>query len=322
MSFLGRSKYNLLKYKKRENPNLKVEDWEIFDYKKLSIDELFSNLSQIGFEISIKDINDLANDSIELDEVDLKQFHKAKILQKEDLERGYLYLFEIWRRLMPNHKSISIFANDFDEFIDAYEKGEVAQNELLFNELFDILDESVDEGQDPKGVFKQLSNYFGHDLESFIICYIFDLIEQDNETTASRYLDNIYPYLAGNLWLEFFRIKLLKGALSEDITAMTFRFLDRLKLHFDAELAFEVLYYMIETGHKELFKTTYKSFLKEIKTEDEFREMLEILHAFFSLNEQNKEEMLVKELIDERRKVSMTKKIGLVEKKVLQELIR
>jgi hypothetical protein len=321
MSFLGRSKFNLIKYKKRENPNLKVKDWEVLDYKSLSLEVLFSNLKALGFDFTPESVIELKDSGEELDTISLKKFSTLHI-SVENLERAYLNFFEIWRRLLPDHKSISVFANDFDEFIDAYEKGEVTGNEALFNELFDILDESVDEGMEAKSVFEELSNYFGHDLESFLICYIFDLIEHDNETLALRYLDNIYPYIRGNLWLDFFRIKLLKGALPEDVTAITFRFLDKLKLNFDPELAFEVLYYLIETGHKEIFKKTYKEFLKEIKTQDEFREMLEILHAFFSLNEQNKEENLVKELIENRKKMSLQEKIGAPEKRVLQELVK
>jgi hypothetical protein len=321
MSFLGRSKFNLLKYKKRENPNLEVKDWEILDYNNLSIDDLFSNLKGLGFNFTPEIVIELASQGEELDTICFEKYGPKEV-DEEILENAYLNLFEIWRRLLPNHKSISIFANDFDEFIDAYEKGEVTGSEALFNELFDILDESVDEGMEPKGVFKELSNYLGHDLESFLICYIFDLIEHDNETLALRYLDNIYTYIQGNLWLDFFRIKLLKGALPEDVTAITYRFLDKLKLHFDPELGFEVLYYLIETGHKEIFKKTYKEFLKEIKTQDEFREMLEILHAFFSLNEQNKEENLVKELIENRKKMSLKEKIGAPEKRVLQELVK
>jgi hypothetical protein len=312
--FLGRAKYNLLQYKKRENPELDVFEWQIRDYRSLKTDELFSGLSSLGVVVEESDIHQFADLGKTPEEIDFQ-------LTGEKKEEAYLYLFELWRRLCPDRKSISIFCDQLDGFIDAYDQGSENQNETILLELFDIMDESVDEGLKPKSVYKQLTPYLAHDLESFFYNYIYDQIDKDNEVGASEILENIYEYVEGNLWFEFLRIRLLRGALAEDATAMMARFLEKLKAKPDIHLAFELLYYMIETGHKELFITTYKTVLKEIKTEDHFMEMLEIIFSYYSLNDLEREENLIRELIQERKKIPVSQKISSEDKEILSQFI-
>lgn len=306
--FLGRAKYNLLQYQKRENPNLNVLDWQIRNYRELSLEDLKEGLKNLGVDLDIKELIALAENGKAPEEIDLP------------CGEAYLYLFEWWRRSLPNQKTISIFCDEFDAFIDAYDHGK-EQDETLIFELFDILDESVDQGLKPKAAFKQLAAYLAHDLESFFYSYIYDQIDAGNEVGASELLENIHEYVEGNVAFEFLRIRLLRGVPSEDATAMMARFLEKLKEKPDIHLSFELLYYLIETGHKELFINTYKSVLKEIKTEDHFMEMLEIIFSFYSLNDLEREENLIRELIQERKKFPQNQKITSVDKDILGQFI-
>jgi hypothetical protein len=312
--FLGRAKYNLLRYKKRENPDLTFFDWQIRDYRSLDTKELFSGLKSLGVDLDEEAIHAFADAEKRPEEIDFQ-------LTSDKKEEAYLYLFELWRRLCPDRKSISIFCDQLDAFIDSYDQGIENQNENILIELFDILDESVDEGLKPKAVYKQLTPYLAHDLDSFFYNYICDQVDRDNEVGASEILENIYEYVEGNLWFEFLRIRLLRGALSEDATAMMARFLEKLKAKPDIELSFELLYYMIETGHKELFISTYKTVLKEIETEDHFMEMLEIIFSYYSLNDLEREESLIRELIQQRKNIPHRQKISFQDKEILSQFI-
>ncbi len=314
VSFFGRSKFNLLQYNKRDDPTLKFDEWQIRNYRALSDKELFSGLEILGVSLNEKQLFQLVETVKSPEEIDFQ-------LSKEKAEEAYLYIFELWRRKCPDQKTISIFCDSLDALIDLYDQGELIEDETLLIELFDILDESVDEGLKPKTVYKKLTSYLAHDLSSFFYNYIYDQIDKSNEMEASEWLENIYEYVEGNLWFEFLRVRLLSGASSEDATAMMSRFLEKLKEKPDIELSFELLYFLIETGHKELFINTYKHVLKEIKHEDHFMEMLEIIFAFYSLNDLEREENLIRELIQERKKIPLHQKIGPEDKELLSQLI-
>ncbi len=308
--FLGRAKYNLLQYKKREVPTLNVLDWEIRDYRSLSNEALFKGLHCLGVDLQESDLKRFAQEDKSFEEINFPGKGEA-----------YLHFFELWRRFCPSQKSIAIFCDELDAFMDQYERGDESLNESILAEFFDILDESVDQGVKPKVAFKEISEYLAHDLESFFYNYIYHQIESNNEMGASELLENIYDYVEGSLWFEFLRIRLLKGASEEDSSAMMARFLEKLEKKPEIELAFEVLYYMIETGHKNLFINTYKSILKQIKNEDHFMEMLEIIFSYYSLNDLEKEESLIRELIQQRKNIPHQKRIGPEDKKILEPFI-
>ncbi len=306
---LGRARYNLLQYQKRDNPSLDVLEWQVKDYRALKDEELFQGLNRLGLVMDEKTLRGLSGSPEEI----------IDQLAEDKREESYLYLFELWRRFRPDQKTVAIFCDELDAFIEGYQLGE--QDESLLIELFDILDESVDQGQKPKAVFKQLSNYLAHDLESFFYHYIYDQIKKGNETEASELLEHIHEYTEGSLWLDFLRIRLLRGIPSEDAFAMISRFLEKLKAQSNLPLSFELLRYLIETGHKELFIKTYKDILKQIKTEDHFIEMLEIIFEFYSLNDLEKEENLIRALILERKTIPLEQKIPPEDKQKLSQIL-
>lgn len=314
MSFLGRSKYNLLQYKKKDDPNLHVQEWQIRDYRILKNDELFQELRNLGTTIDENVLRACKERNTSPEEL-------ACQFPENIRGEAYLFLFELWRRFCPEQKTLSIFCDDLDAFISAYDQGDEPQDDSILTELFDILDESVDEGQKPKVVFKQLKNYLAHDLENFFYNYIYDQIDKGNELGASELLESIHEYVEGSLWFDFLQLRLLRGAPSEDATAMMARFLEKLAAHPDRELSFELLYYLIETGHKELFVQTYKNVLKQIQTEEHFMEMLEILFSFYTLNELEKEENLIRELIQKRKHLSPDQKVAPEDKQALGDLL-
>ena len=298
---LGRGKYNLLQYQKRGNPQLEVPDWQIRDYRALSEGELVAGIQKFG-----KEFPGGANSPEEW----------AETLPEE----AYLYVFELWRRYFPSQRTLTLFCDDLDAFIEGYPL--VEQEDALLTELFDILDESVDEGEKPKKVFKSLNLYLAHDLEEFFYNYIYDQIDQGNEVGASELLENIYDYIEGNLWFDFLRIRLLQGVPVEDATAILARFLEQIRANPDIELFIELLYYLVETGHNELFTHVYKEAIKQIQTEEQFLEMLEVIFSYYTLNDLEKEETLIRQLIQERKKLPLSQKVLLQDKDKLGEMIR
>ena len=71
MSFLGRAKYNLLQYRKRDDPSLKVEEWQVRDYRNLKDEQLFCGLKGLGVLLDEAGLHQLAESGKSPEEIDL-----------------------------------------------------------------------------------------------------------------------------------------------------------------------------------------------------------------------------------------------------------
>jgi len=320
MPLSGRARYNLLRQKILKDPMLKVEPWQILNYRDLSTNELFSRLAALGAEISIENFETIAMERESPEELsEVLSAHKS--LERDKI---YLIVFELWRRLLVDRATISIFSDELDYQIEIYENDSQKNEELfqtLFFELADILDCNVDRGQKPKTVFNNFKSYLGKDLAGFIYHFIDDQIDRGNKTFASEILSNFSEYLSDNLWFDFLRIKLLRGVPTDYATGMMARFLEKLKEKPNFDIYFELLRYLFQTGDTDLFISTYRELLKKIKTEEHFMEMLDIIFEFYNLNDLEKEENLIKELINERKDIPSRKKVSSEDKKNLDQLL-
>src|SRR5690606_18870981 len=95
----------------------------------------------------------------------------------------YLILFKLWRRLVPKKQSLSVFCEELDHQIFLYDMGELSSDEPIQDalaNLLEILDENADSGVDPQEVLQAITEYCAHDLESFILDYISDLLDSGN----------------------------------------------------------------------------------------------------------------------------------------------
>lgn len=309
MPFLGRARYNLLRIKYEEDRDLAVQSWQIRDYRTMETKEIFIELKKLGLELSKKSFESIA-DEYESPEELINNLPKELYSSKKPI---YLLIFELWRRLLKDRMTISIFCDELDFLLSAYERDPEQYDERVQNalvELIDILDANVDTGQKPRAVFKRLSSHSAHDLEHFIYNYIFEQIEKGNETLASEMLGDFYDYVKETSWFDFLRIKLLKGSLIEEATLMLARFADLLKEKKDLDLYFEFLHYLIEIDHQSLFLETYKYVTKLIKTEEQYLGMLDILLEFYSLNDLEKEEKTIRKHVEDRREIPFHKKIS------------
>lgn len=296
-----------------------VEEWQVIDYRDLTLQDLFDRLSSLGLEL-----NPDSFVAYSLDREDPEEFTKTILLPNEkDREKVYPLIFELWRRLLPR-ETISIFCDDLDHLIWEYEEDLLEDEEKLqikIFELSDLLDGHVDTGYHARTIFKKIADFFACDLENFLYNYIYDQVDKGNTILASELLDNFYEYMESKRWFDFLRLKLLSGALTEDSTAMMARFLESLKEDPDVELYLELLRYLVKTGHNDLFKHTYLQVVPHLKTNDQFIEMLEILFDFFHFNDLAIKEETIKELIKEKASQAHSKKLSHKDKAFLAELV-
>lgn len=277
MPFLGRALYNLLFLEgKQDHP-----DFAVFSNK-----ELFTRLEEFSFFLNEDTFIDLAKDRESPEE--MYATLKAK---KEEMPEMYLILFELWKRLIHDKKTISIFCDELDLMIHNYDLRRGENEEKLQEKIFllqDILDAGVDAKQNPHEIFQLVSDYLAHDLESFIYDYIFELIEKDKDTLASELLDGFYPYIKELLWFDYLRLCLLFKNPGEELSRFFANFIESLMANPDPELLIEVLLLIQKQDCGQFFLTLFRFVVAKITNYGQLYELLDIAANFYkiSLNQQ------------------------------------
>jgi hypothetical protein len=194
-----RALYNLL----RLNGEREVED-----LRPVATDELFSRLQRYGIQIEQAAFTQFAEECQSPEEL-------TELLlpdEGEEEDAVYLILFELWRRILPEKPSLSIFCDELDHRIALYDQGVEESDELIQEalvNLLEVLDQNVDAGADPQEVFSAISDYCAHDLETFLFDYILDLLDSENCLSASELIEGYSHYIQEPLWFDFLRARLL-----------------------------------------------------------------------------------------------------------------
>ena len=278
MQFKGRSLYNLLKISLKEDPTIKVEPWQIENYRRLSFEDLLSRLQKLGISLTTESFLlyaencDTPEDLLEclwVDESDLVGQDKV-----------YLLLFELWRRLVSEKQSLSVFCDELDELIQLYDDGLVEDEEPLqkaLEELEDILDQSIDQGADPQEIFASVMGYMAHDVEQFLYDYILDLMESSNELYASELIDGMSPYVSERKWFDLLKARLFSLSNSPETFVLLSRILEQEEDAPDLEFLIELGEFVIQLEDIALFSKACKMMLPLIQTEEDLMEVLELL---------------------------------------------
>lgn len=241
MQIQSRALYNLLRMNWLEDATLKVEPWQVEDYRALREAELFSRLKSLDIVLSKESFLAYAeNCETPEDLVD------CLWLKEEDalgMDKVYLLVFELWRRFLPERQSLSIFCDELDFRIFLYDANALKDDEPIqeiLAVLESVLEENVDKGVEPQEVFQLVAGYCAHDLESFIYDYISEQIDQKNGLFASELLDGFYPYIANEEWFEFLKIRLLAETDAEGASLMLSGLVEELQEKPDSGLLLEI----------------------------------------------------------------------------------
>ncbi len=223
MQFKGRSLYNLLQLSKQEDSSLEVEPWQICNYRNLQEEELFQGLCSLGIPLSKESFISYAENADSPE--DLVEYLWIEENNPQGEEKTYLFVFELWRRLLPARESLSIFFDKLDFLISQFDAGELLDEEEVQEVLCglqDILDKSVDQGEKQQEVFSSVLQYTAHDVEGFLYDYIGELLEEGNEVLASKLIDAFDPYVFEKKWFTLLRARLF-SLIDEDRAAASLR---------------------------------------------------------------------------------------------------
>ncbi len=316
METRGRALYNLIQMNWQEDPSLPVQDWQTADYRSLETEKLFQRLKSLG--ISLDEEHLLAyGESVSSPEELTETLWTYDDLTKFD--QVYLLLFELWRRLLPEKQSLSIFCDQLDYLIDLYDQDQLEDEELLQEAIADlerILDEHVDEGGDPKQVFIEISLYCAHDLESFIYDFISDQIDQENHLYASEILDAFESYFEEKKWFDFLHMRLIANADLDEANRILAGLLQSQSKQPDLEFLLDIARFLIHQGAIPYFIETVSKARPLIQAEQDFQELLAIATQFYRLLDREEKAEKVYEMLKGRQKIPLEKEIASSDKGV------
>ena len=300
MELRGRALYNLLRISCIEDRKTQVKPWQVEDYRSLPQEEIFSRLKDLGVVV---------DESLFLayaENCDSPEDLVECLWVEEDLDRqdqAYLLLFELWRRLLPHKQSLSIFCDELDQLIEAYDQGVLVDEEVLeqrLKELEDILDEAADLSGEPETVFEDLSQFCAHDLHGFLYDYVSDQIEQGDETYASELINAFYEFLPDKKSFDLLKAWLFASMDLEELNRVAERLLNELLEEPDLDLLFEIAKFLVHRGDVRLFMQAIQHAIPLLKTEEQFQQLLRLTAEYFRCLDKEEEEKHIHELIEKR----------------------
>jgi hypothetical protein len=303
--------YNLLRLNAIEDPNLDVEPWAIEDYREIPTSELFKRLNNLQIPISESIFLQYGGNCDSPEQLADMLWPQEEYTK--DFDQSYLIIFELWRRLLPDKQSLSLFCNDLDHLIFLHDQGKLKEEQPLqeaLQQLETLLDENVDQGGNAEEVFQTILDHCAHDLESFIYDYISTQIEQENDLYASELIDGFYPYVQNKRWLDFQRMRLLTLTDHDEGRLMLRRILDDLAENPDFELLMQIAEFLSHEGDFELFARTLRLAKPLIQMEGDFQEMLNVSAQLYRLSDQVEKEEQMMSMISNRESIPLDKPLS------------
>lgn len=302
MELKGKALFNSLKINALDNPRLSSPAWQIEDLRALPDAALFDRLKKLNLPLNQNSFLLYAEEAESPEElIDYVWVNEA---DDEGHDRAYLLLFELWRRLLKSKQCLSIFCDELDHLIDTYDRGLLTNPQPLEDALCsleDILDDACDEqGISPQEVFSEISRYCAHDLESFLYDYIQAQMEGEDEFYASELIDSFYDYVTDKKWFDFLRAHLFFSTHSEESNILIERLLEQLKEEPDVDLMLQIVDGLVHYGDIRLFPYAVKQTIPLLKTEKDFRELLEMTAEYYRCLDKEEEEKEISSLLEKR----------------------
>lgn len=298
-----RALYNSLRMNALLDPQSSYEQWQIEDYRALSLEDLFLRLEKLGLKMDKTIFSNLA-ERYETPE-DLSD-SIAKELDPEEDDKVYLIIFELWRRLVPEKQSLSIFCDELDYRIQKYDAGLPEANEGVEDSLANlemILDENSDNGANPQELFHSVLAGCANDVENFLYDFIQEHIEHQNFTYASELIEGFLPYVSDTKWLEFFKAQALFESDREAAIKIMEQLMKGKNKNADLELNLEMLAFLSKSGEEKLFKSLAKQTIPLLEVEEDFQDFASITADFCHYSDKDEKEKEVLELIEKRVKI-------------------
>lgn len=302
--------YNLLKFNFYDDPQMTCEKWQVEDLRKVEIEDLFSKLKDLGI---VLDKNYFLAFSHNCDSPE----EMSDLIIDEEMEdkydQIYLVIFELWRKLIPERPSFSIFFDELDHRIFLFDKGLLKTDEQIQDSLAilaKLLHDNIEREKDEIEFFASLSTYTAHDLQSFLYDYISNQIEENN-TYASELLEQFYPMMENSKkWFDFLRLR-INMRIDQDLAHQILKdLIQSLNESSDTLLMLEILKFLVPIGDPSQFLKLAKIIHRHVKFEKEFDLLLQISSDFFRRLDQEDRGNQLQDILEKRIGKDPSKKIN------------
>lgn len=299
MDIQRKALFNHIRMNWLADPSLDVAAWQVEDYRQLTNTELFKRLEKEGIKLHLPTLTSYAEDCETPEEL------TEKLLEERDLEsdaedRIYLLLFEAWRRFLPERTCLSLFCDELDFLINLYDSDELIHPDQLEDALSNLqalLDENTDLGNEPHEVFQTVSSACAHDLENFIYDYIFDQIDDDNDSYASELLDGFHNYVQDVKWFDLLQIRILfKHNPPQEGNTLLEQLIRHTAEDKDLEFRLEMLSLMIQGGERKDLIELVKKTIPLVNHEADLKELISICSEYYQRLDYDWEENALQEL--------------------------
>lgn len=308
-----RALYNSLRMNWLLNPELALEKWQVEDYREIALNQLFNRLAEK--EIQLDRVSFLAL----ADEVDTPEELSDDLVADVDLSTSeqdqiFLLVFELWRRLVPEKQSLSIFCDELDFQVHAYDQNQdheslattEAIQDVLAN-LAQVLDENTDHGGDPKEVFESISCGCANDIESFLYDFIAEQLDNKNDSYATELLDNFYNYVIDSKWFDILKARLLAVGEEENFDVMIRQLVNQAISEKNLEFNFEVFSVLTQISENKLFATLVKQSLPLLQNEEDLQDLLAISIEYCQRLDLESKEKALQKILERRSKIALEK---------------
>lgn len=303
MQLQRRALYNLLRQNWLLDSNVEVANWQVEDYRNLSLEALFQRLSRIDLPLDRNSFLAFAEESDSPEDLTDQLLMDRDDLDAPTQDQAYLVIFELWRRVLPERLCLSVFCDELDHQINLYDNGDVAKVESLQDilaNLQEVLDENADQGVEPVEVFKVVSDGCANDIEGFLYDYVTEQLDEDNFSYASELVDGFYQYIPDKKWFDFLRARILLDSDPVAANKVFASLIAQAATDPDLEFCLEILAFMVQGGERSLFISLVKQTLPRFKREDDFQELLNICVDFYRCLDYEWEEQALQAILDAR----------------------
>lgn len=301
MELQTKALYNLLRLNQSQDPTIPCEAWQVEDLRKLPVEEIFERLKAAGLELDQDRFIYFAQecDSPE----DLTELLLTEHEEPEHHDRLYLLLFELWRRLIPERQALSIFCDELDHQIWFYDSESLESDELIQDSLanlIEIFNQNTDAGAEPHEILETVNSYCAHDIMSFLIDYISDLLDNGNQLYASELIEHFASYTQYVAWFDFLRARLL--AFSDPVEAnIHLSALLEAKEEMTLDLLMEILRFLTVFGERPVFAEAVRQTLPLLQARSEFEELLDLTADYFRRRDRDELEQAILDLRDKEK---------------------
>lgn len=269
---------NLPRIEKGELTISDLESWQIANYREKTDDELFQQLKGLGISFDPQQFETYGKHFEAPEEMVEELAQNREPLEKDHI---YLVLFEMWRRYFPEKRTISIFCDELDNQMMAFDLEQPNQVADSIAYLKQILDEHVDQSIPPKQALELIQMHCANDIQSFLFDYILSEIEAGNQKYASELLDGFLPYVENSLWFAYLDAR---SVILEDDEAGFYKLeqlVEAIDSQTDLALVEEMLFFIANTGNHSLFYTLAKKLLPMLKKEEDLKVFIEACYAHY-----------------------------------------